>query len=165
MADRLQNLNRDLERNVDDRTRHLSTLHSVVSTLNASLDDRAILRATLEGLMPATHATHGGIWLRPVAQAAPRSRRIHTKSSGTKVTIETAPSAPATDDGWVIECSTALQENEALRDGLRRRAILQSLSGFASHRDSAPAPDLPGAEATIVASIRWAGHFAGRELA
>ena len=161
LADRLQNLNRDLERNVDDRTRHLSTLHSVVSTLNASLDDRAILRATLEGLMPACHATHGGVWLRPVAQSAPRSRRIHTRNSGTKITVQTSQGAPAEDDDWIIECSPALQENEALRAGLRRRAILQSLSGFAPHRDSDPAPDLPGAASTIVASIRWQGALLG----
>ena len=161
LADRLQNLNRDLERNVDDRTRHLSTLHSVVSTLNASLDERAILRATLDGLMPACHATHGGVWLRPVTQAPSRSRRIHTRISGTKITVETSKSAPADDDGWVIECSPALQENEALRNGLRRRAILQSLSGLAPHRGSDPAPDLPGAEGTIVASIRWQGALLG----
>ena len=54
----------DLERNVDERTRHLTTLHGITSTLNTSLDKRTVLRITLEQTMNAVGAEGGGIWLR-----------------------------------------------------------------------------------------------------
>ena len=54
----------DLEQNVDDRTRHLKTLHDITSTLNTSLDKRTVLRITLEQTISAVGAQGGGIWLR-----------------------------------------------------------------------------------------------------
>ncbi len=172
LAGRLTHLNTDLERNVADRTRHLTSLHSVASSLNSSLDEHAILRATLEGLMPAIHAEHGGIWLRPVAQAAPRSRRIHTKSENSNKTRTKSRRDKASDsenkefddildcdDGWVTECSSSLMENEELCRALRRHAIVQSLSGPAAYRDKA-AP-LPANASSLVASIRWQGVLLG----
>ena len=54
----------DLEQNVDDRTRHLKTLHDITSTLNTSLDKRTVLRITLEQTISAIGAQGGGIWLR-----------------------------------------------------------------------------------------------------
>ncbi len=54
----------DLEQNVDDRTRHLKTLHDITSTLNTSLDKRTVLRITLEQTIGAVGAQGGGIWLR-----------------------------------------------------------------------------------------------------
>ena len=54
----------NLERNVEDRTRHLTTLHGITSTLNTSLDKRTVLRITLEQTMMAVGAEGGGIWLR-----------------------------------------------------------------------------------------------------
>ena len=54
----------DLEQNVDDRTRHLKTLHDITSTLNTSLDRRTVLRITLEQTISAVGAQGGGIWLR-----------------------------------------------------------------------------------------------------
>ena len=54
----------DLEQNVDDRTRHLKTLHDITSTLNTSLDRRTVLRITLEQTISAIGAQGGGIWLR-----------------------------------------------------------------------------------------------------
>lgn len=54
----------DLEQNVDDRTRHLKTLHDITSTLNTSLDKRTVLRITLEQTIGAIGAQGGGIWLR-----------------------------------------------------------------------------------------------------
>jgi len=54
----------DMERNVGERTHHLSTLHGITSTLNTSLDRRTVLRFTLEKTIAVTGADAGGIWLR-----------------------------------------------------------------------------------------------------
>ncbi len=64
LAERLRASNADLEENVNERTRHLATLHGITSTLNTSLDRRTILRVTLERIIAATGADAGGIWLR-----------------------------------------------------------------------------------------------------
>ena len=64
LTERLRASNLDLEQNVNDRTRHLATLHSITSTLNGSLDRRTILRVALEKIIVATGATAGGIWLK-----------------------------------------------------------------------------------------------------
>ncbi|BCM90420.1 cyclic di-GMP phosphodiesterase response regulator RpfG [Abditibacteriota bacterium] len=66
LAERLRASNADLEQNVNERTRHLATLHGITSTLNTSLDRRTILRVTLERIITATGAEAGGIWLREV---------------------------------------------------------------------------------------------------
>ncbi len=66
LAERLRASNADLEQNVNERTRHLATLHGITSTLNTSLDRRTILRVTLERIISATGADSGGIWLREV---------------------------------------------------------------------------------------------------
>ncbi|RYX85594.1 diguanylate cyclase [bacterium] len=66
LAERLRASNADLEQNVNERTRHLATLHGITSTLNTSLDRRTILRVTLERIITATGADAGGIWLREV---------------------------------------------------------------------------------------------------
>ena len=64
LAERLRASNADLEENVNERTRHLATLHGITSVLNTSLDRRTILRLTLERIITATGADAGGIWLR-----------------------------------------------------------------------------------------------------
>ncbi len=64
LAEELRTSNADLEQNVNERTRHLATLHGITSTLNTSLDRRTILRVTLERIIAATGADAGGIWLR-----------------------------------------------------------------------------------------------------
>jgi diguanylate cyclase (GGDEF)-like protein len=66
LSERLRASNADLERNVDERTRHLATLHGITSTLNTSLDRRTVLRVTLEKTILAVHADGGGIWLRQI---------------------------------------------------------------------------------------------------
>ena len=64
LAEQLRARASDLEQNVDDRTRHLKTLHDITSTLNTSLDKRTVLRITLEQTISAIGAQGGGIWLR-----------------------------------------------------------------------------------------------------
>jgi len=61
---RLRVSSQDMERNVGERTHHLSTLHGITSTLNTSLDRRTVLRFTLEKTIAVTGADAGGIWLR-----------------------------------------------------------------------------------------------------
>lgn len=64
LAERLRASNADLEQNVGARTRHLTTLHRITSTLNTSLDRPTILRVTLDRIMDATSSDVGGVWLR-----------------------------------------------------------------------------------------------------
>ncbi len=54
----------DLEKDVSERTRHLTTLVGITSTLNTSFDRRTVLRVTLEKTIEVTDASAGGIWLR-----------------------------------------------------------------------------------------------------
>jgi len=61
---RLRTSSQNMERNVGERTHHLSTLHGITSTLNTSLDRRTVLRFTLEKTIAVTGADAGGIWLR-----------------------------------------------------------------------------------------------------
>lgn len=64
LAHKLTASKTDLERDVGERTRHLSTLVGITSTLNTSFDRRTVLRVTLEKTIEVTDASAGGIWLR-----------------------------------------------------------------------------------------------------
>jgi len=61
---RLRASSQNMERNVGERTHHISTLHGITSALSASLDRRTVLRFTLDKTIAVTGAEAGGIWLR-----------------------------------------------------------------------------------------------------
>ena len=93
----------DLEQNVDDRTRHLATLHRITSTLNNSLDKRTVLRVTLEQTMSAIGAEGGGIWLRDARRES--------------------YAGEATDENWTLVHWQGLEELPAMPALLRDLSI------------------------------------------
>ena len=98
----------DLEQNVDERTRHLMTLHGITSTLNTSLDKRTVLRITLEQTMAAVGAQGGGIWL--------RDARLQNYAND-------ANSSESPAEEWALVHWIGLEENPALPAMLRELSI------------------------------------------
>ena len=98
----------DLEQNVDDRTRHLTTLHDITSTLNTSLDKRTVLRITLEQTIGAVGAQGGGIWLRDA------KRDIYALVSPATETLE---------DEWTLVHWHGFDELPTMPDLLRELSI------------------------------------------
>ena len=121
----------DLEQNVDDRTRHLATLHRITSTLNNSLDKRTVLRVTLEQTIGAVGAQGGGIWLRDARRDFSGARvpeeewtLVHWQG------LEEVPQMPAmlrelsiADAGLQIEMGFNFQISPATREALHSGLI------------------------------------------
>ena len=105
----------DLERNVEDRTRHLTTLHGITSTLNTSLDKRTVLRITLEQTMTAIGAEGGGIWL----------RNFQRQGYITEASLTEAPA-----EEWALVHWLGLEQNPALPALLHEISVVEA--GFAS---------------------------------
>ena len=143
LSERLRRANRDLERNVNDRTRHLSTLHGITSTLNSSLDDRAILQGIIDGIMPAVHADAGGIWLRD-ARRAPTSHPAHPAPAASPQ-VRRAPEPAAST--W----ASPAHPGPALN-----RAEIKAEGGGGASEDGA---DEDGAEGSAGALIDWGAEW------
>ena len=105
----------DLEHNVEERTRHLTTLHGITSTLNTSLDKRTVLRITLEQTMTAIGAEGGGIWLRDLQR-------------GSFANDLNAADAPAEE--WALVHWIGLEQNPALPALLHEISVVEA--GFGS---------------------------------
>jgi diguanylate cyclase (GGDEF)-like protein len=149
LAERLRASNLSLERNVDERTRHLATLHGITSTLNTSLDRRTVLRVTLEKTIAAVGADGGGIWLRDAR------RDIYTES--------------APGDEWTLVHWQGLEDNSSMPSLLRDIAIasVEDESGHAhSHlspatREALRQESAPPPQRLILVPVRWQGDFLG----
>jgi len=148
LAERLRASNADLERNVDERTRHLATLHGITSTLNTSLDRRTVLRVTLEKTIAAVHAGGGGIWLRQSDQ-----------DSFASLTL---------DEEWVLVHWQGFPEDDSMPHLLRDLAIAASEEGGASSIQLSPSTRIalqtgqaPPSQRLILVPMRWQGSLLG----
>lgn len=108
LTERLKLANEDLEQNVNERTRHLSTLHAITSALNTSLDQQTVLRATLEETMEAVGADSGAVWL---------SASDH--SPGDVMLLDGAAPVPR----WTLVHSSGFEEDEAKLEALMDLAV------------------------------------------
>jgi len=148
----LEVVNVDLERNVAERTQHLSTLHGITSTLNTSLDRRTVLRVALERTISATGADGGGIWLRVVEDQSP----------SVSETRDEARSAV-----WELAHSFGFGDNMVLENMLRDLAVA------AAEEQGAPVSLLPSTRLAlqygfapspnniVLVPIRWGGALLG----
>ena len=148
----LEVVNVDLERNVAERTRHLSTLHGITSTLNTSLDRRTVLRVALERTISATGADGGGIWLRVVEDQSPSIAESREDS-------RTA--------NWELAHSFGFGDNIVLENMLRDLAVA------AAEEQGAPVALLPSTRLAlqygfapspnnvVLVPIRWGGALLG----
>jgi diguanylate cyclase (GGDEF)-like protein/putative nucleotidyltransferase with HDIG domain len=148
--------NRNLGRNVEERTRHLATLHGITSTLNTSLDRRTVLRVTLEKTMMAVGANCGGIWLRT------------SKDDGAAALPGLTPGETSALDGvyWTMVHSHGFDGDDALQTVLRDLAVAAAAEDSPFLRASAPhvaaqAGVTPPAEALILVPIRWQSSLMG----
>lgn len=148
----LEVVNSDLEKNVQERTQHLSTLHGITSTLNTSLDRRTVLRVALERTIKATGADSGGIWLRVAegeslldADSTNESRRTY----------------------WELAHAYGLSDNGILEKMLRDLAIAAaeeqntSIALLPSTRQALQYGYSPGPNNIVLVPIRWGGALLG----
>ncbi len=150
LAERLRASNLDLEQNVNDRTRHLATLHSITSTLNGSLDRRTILRVALEKILVATGATAGGIWLREVRRdvydgAAPHHQWVLMHWQG-----GADPAMPSLLRDLSIAEATETEADHSDRLPLSPATREALQSGLA-----------PSSQRRILVPVRWQGTLLG----
>ncbi len=149
LAETLRASNLTLERNVGDRTRHLSTLHGITSTLNTSLDRRTVLRVTLEKTVAAVGAEGGGIWLRDAR------RDVYTES--------------APGEEWTLVHWQGLEDDAATISLLRDLSIADAeLQNGTSDFHLSPATRLamqdgvaPPERCLIRVPVRWQGTLMG----
>ena len=131
----------NLKQHVDDRTRHLATLHRITSTLNNSLDKRTVLRVALEQTMTSVGAQGGGIWLRDAGLEAP----LETHGDAHMPDVH-ASNAPAPDE-WALVHWQGLPELPELPATLRKFAVaqakLQAKTGFCAPPGSVPPGSVP----------------------
>lgn len=148
----LEVVNSDLEKNVQERTQHLSTLHGITSTLNTSLDRRTVLRVALERTIKATGADSGGIWLR-VAEG--ESLLDADSTNETRRTY------------WELAHSYGLSDNGVLEKMLRDLAIAAaeeqntSIALLPSTRQALQYGYSPGPNNIVLVPIRWGGALLG----
>ena len=148
----LEVVNVDLERNVAERTQHLSTLHGITSTLNTSLDRRTVLRVALERTISATGADGGGIWL----------RAMEDQSASVAESREDSCTA-----SWELAHSFGFADNIVLENMLRDLAVaaaeeqgmpvkLLPSTRLALQYGFAPSPNN-----VVLVPIRWGGAVLG----
>jgi diguanylate cyclase (GGDEF)-like protein len=153
----LEVVNSDLERNVAERTQHLSTLHGITSTLNTSLDRRTVLRVALERTMSATGADGGGIWLRVTEKEASPDLQ-----SGGKM-----DDAVWEAGNWEMAHSNGFDDNLALENMLRDLAISAAqeqgtpISLLPSTRSALQFGFSPSPNNVVIVPIRWGGALLG----
>jgi diguanylate cyclase (GGDEF)-like protein/putative nucleotidyltransferase with HDIG domain len=153
----LEVVNSDLEKNVAERTQHLSTLHGITSTLNTSLDRRTVLRVALERTIAATGADSGGIWLRLTEKETTPDPQANEKMS--------AESWEA--DNWEMAHSSGFGDNLALENMLRDLAVSAAqeqgtpLSLLPSTRSALQFGFAPSPNNVVLVPIRWGGALLG----
>jgi diguanylate cyclase (GGDEF)-like protein/putative nucleotidyltransferase with HDIG domain len=153
----LEVVNSDLERNVAERTQHLSTLHGITSTLNTSLDRRTVLRVALERTMTATGADGGGIWLRLTEKETSPDSQIAEKMDD--AVWETG--------NWEVAHSSGFDDNIALENMLRDLAISAAqeqgtpISLLPSTRSALQFGFAPSPNNVVLVPIRWGGALLG----
>ncbi|MBW3636663.1 MAG: diguanylate cyclase [Armatimonadetes bacterium] len=148
LAEKLRSSNTTLERSVDERTRHLATLHGITSTLNTSLDKRTVLRVTLEKTIAAVGADGGGIWLRDAR------RDVYTEG--------------APGDEWTLVHWQGLDGDAAIPSILRDLAIAEAEAENGNTYQLAPAAReamesglVPPRHQLITVPVRWQGALLG----
>lgn len=148
----LEVVNIDLERNVAERTQHLSTLHGITSTLNTSLDRRTVLRVALERTVSATGADGGGIWLRVVEDQSPTSAEPRDETRAAT---------------WELAHSFGFGDNIVLENMLRDLAVAAAeeqgtpVSLLPSTRLALQYGFAPSPNNIVLVPIRWGGALLG----
>ncbi len=153
----LEVVNSDLEKNVAERTQHLSTLHGITSTLNTSLDRRTVLRVALERTMSATGADGGGIWL----------RLTDKETSPDPQSAEDLDDAVWEAGNWEVAHSSGFGDDPALENMLRDLAISSAqeqgtpISLLPSTRSALQFGFAPSPSNVVLVPIRWGGALLG----
>lgn len=154
----LAQVNATLEQHVRERSRHLTTLHGITSTLNTSVDRRTVLRVALERTMSAIGAEGGGIWLLPV-DGAPQDEIVPGLSND--------PAEKWTLVHWHSTESAAALPDEITQTKMRDLAILIAEGKFNQPGEismvpgNLPVEGLPPSESLILVPIRWQGSMIG----
>jgi len=156
----LVRVNDELEGHVRERTRHLSTLHGITSTLNTSVDRRTVLRVALEKTMAAINATGGGIWLKDSEKS---DKQEPNAPAPRDPTLRSATVRQAT---WTLVHSLGFGEDDPLQTTLRDLAVAAAEEHEPTNtnllRDLAVEPvDAPAADRLILVPIRWQGSLIG----
>lgn len=148
----LEGVNVDLERNVAERTQHLSTLHGITSTLNTSLDRRTVLRVALERTISATGADGGGIWLRVAEDSSPSVAQVRAETRAAT---------------WDLAYSFGFGDNIGLENMLRDLAIASAedqgtpIELLSSTRLALQYGFSPSPGNVVLVPIRWGGALLG----